>query len=138
LNGVAQSQKVRVDPFHQLLLKNPFFNKSIRSEVIKEALKENCRFEKLPSREYSICSTSENSAFDFNEEWQVPEGYVFVAGDFRSEILDLKRIKPYGLVPFKNIKAKASTIVLSLDRPDETKTNALTRLKKERILRRIN
>jgi signal peptidase I len=73
---------------------------------------------------------------DFGPE-KVPEGHVFVVGDYRSQSISDRKQKTWGMVPISSLKGKATWIWLSI-RPNETGASSLfPQFRFDRMFRRI-
>lgn len=86
---------------------------TIPSRTINKHPNELCSIETLPEgKQYSICRDS-SAIQDFGPE-KIPEGSVFVMGDYRTHLDTLKR-KGWGMIPLLALQGKALYIWLSLD-----------------------
>jgi signal peptidase I len=97
-----------------------------------------CGREALPSRTYEVC-WEQPLVEDFGPE-KVPEGSVFVLGDFRGQAtIDAKKRRSWGIVPMAAVQGRARWIWLSIE-PHNAGMSPVRfpNLRLDRMLRRID
>ncbi|MBY0469985.1 signal peptidase I [bacterium] len=94
----------------------------------------NCGKENPPRASYDIC-WEPPTLEDYGPE-KVPEGFVFVLGDLRTQGKDLRRLRGWGLVPASAVKARALWIWLSIE-PAGAGGSWFSRIRFERMFKRI-
>lgn len=96
-----------------------------------------CGNERLPGERpaYRVCL--EPPLVSTEKEITVPPGHVFVAGDFRTVPPELRRLKVYGLVPFAALRGRAQFVWLSIQPPTMGGGDWFSRIRFERLFKRI-